>query len=1001
MKKFSLSIIISILLSFTMIIGTFAVYADDTGGTTESTETTDTEENTDDTTDAKDQTAAEGDNDLYGDGLDSNTVREQMELHSFGYSDISDDVTKKAAGLLGNLDILNGYDDGTFKPNDKITRYDFACAVFKLQGIDLSQQTSGAYVFRDVENGSDIGRVMSAAVQNGYLLPDSTGAALPHDGVKADDAIKIAVKISGYEPTVKNNNYASKANSLKLLRGVETSGELTRADAARLLYNTATAPYFKMTSYGDKTEFTKDDDITLLSEYHDVYSAVGCITATHISAINDYGTTSKNEIRIDSDIYTCTSGEYNDYLGINVEYFYTDKSGRKSLVFAFKDDNVKELVISADNIDSYSKNVYKYYENGKAKTAKITSSHNFIYNGVKRTDYTQKNFIPKNGYIRLVSNGGSSYENVFVWEYYNVVLENIFARADKAVMSFLYGCRELVIDVANDDISVDTYVGGKLADVTIGRQDYVDGDGVWQSRVTLPAIPRYTLISVYADKTVQTADGRITADDAAKYYRIMINTETEIGSIASEKTKNGKEYVTINKKTYEISTENFMDKIDEKFSVGSYGTFRMDCSGKIASWTARESSGAWQYGYLINAKQTKGLSPILQAKLLCTDETIRILDCTDNIKVNGVKCNAEEAYAQLAQSAKMLDPNFTISQIVRYRIGSGGKITDFEIVTASNGVSADTEKSHLRRERDKLSLEYRSGIGGAYIVKLNHTEDNRQNRKISDVSRVTNIYQGEPDVFFHVPMSETFDDDDYWVGEWLPDNSTKSCELYDVDDTLRPHAVVVYDSDVGFSELKYPYILVTEVSYGVDNNGKDTAIITGYAGANLRSYYTSNKELAAGLKEGDFIAAGGKKGIMYDYDIITNIDDIVSESMDARETSVIAKYSVGTGQNFCAAWEPWEYVDATRGLIVQRGALTDDDNKRSFQKISWFMKSMANYSGIIAVDIDRATGKKFYRTGTIGDIKGARDYGHNDCSRVYLVETSNYTWRITIVINYV
>ncbi len=999
MKKCSITLLISLLLMFTLVTGTFSAYADDTEQTTQTEN--DINENTDESNDAKNQTAAEGDNDLYGDGLDSNSVRVQMELKAIGYSDISDDATKKAAGLMDKLDVIKGYDDGTFKPEDKITRYDFAYAVMKLLGISPEQYIGEPYVFRDVEKNSDTARIMSFAVENGYLSADSTGAALPYDSIKASEAIKIAVKILGYKPTVKNGNYTAKASSLKILDGVDISGELTRGDAACLLYNTANAPYFKMTAYGNNPEFTKDSDVTLLSEFHDIYKANGVITATHISAINDYAATEKNEIRIDSSIYNCSSNEYNDYLAYNVEYYYTERSGKNELVFAFKGDNIKELVINADDIDSYSKNVYKYYENGKSKTVKITSSHNFIYNGVKRTDYTQKNFIPKNGYVKLVSNGGSAYENVFVWEYYNAVVENVFARSDKAVISFLYGWKELSIDVADDAVTVDTYVGSKLADVTIGRQDYVDGDGVWQSRVTIPAIPRYSLLSIYADRTVESANGRITSDDSARYYRIIINEETVVGTVTGERTKNGNKYITINKKAYEISSENYMDKNSEKFSVGSYGTFRLDCSGKIASWTIRNSDEAWQYGYLIKALLTKGLSPSLQAKMLCLDETIKILDCTDKVKVNDVKCNATQAYAALAQSAKMLDASFTISQIVRYRLNTSGKITDFETVTSSSGVAADYEKEHLRREKEKISLEYRSGIGGAYIVKLNHTEDNRQTGKISDVSRVTNIYQGEPDVFFHVPLTETFDDDDYWVGEWLPDNSTKTCELYDVDDTLRPHAVVIYDANSGYSELKYPYILVTGISYGVDSKGNDTAIITGYAGANLRSYYTNDVKLASGLKEGDFIAAGGTKGVMYDYDIITSIDDIINEDLSVRETSVIAKYSVGSGANFCAAFEPWEYVDATRGLIVQRGEPTGTDNRRSFQKVSWFMKSMANYSGIIAVDIDKTNGRRFYRTGTIGDIKGARDYGPDNCSRVYLVETSNYTWRITIVINYV
>lgn len=264
------------------------------------------------------------------------------------------------------------------------------------------------------------------------------------------------------------------------------------------------------------------------------------------------------------------------------------------------------------------------------------------------------------------------------------------------------------------------------------------------------------------------------------------------------------------------------------------------------------------------------------------------------------------------------------------------------------------------------------------------------------------MYLGEPKVFFQVPSTQTFDDADYSVeAAWSPNNSSKICELYDVSELLHPSIVVICaNAGAGsISAFTYPYMVVTKVGRSINEDGMEVATVTGYNGTAIRTYYAKDINTLDGVKKGDFITMAGKKDVIWAYEHVTCVEEILNENYDVRETGVLPKYNVESAANWCASYEVWDYNDETRGLIVQRGTPTGVSNKRDFQKVSWYMTDGVAYGGLISCTYNQSTGDIRIKNGSISDIKGARKYGFDNCSKVMLIETNNYTWRMTIIVN--
>lgn len=185
------------------------------------------------------------------------------------FSDVSDQRTALAAETLRLMGVLDGYGDGTFRPDRKLTRAQFC----KMAAYALGAETElGLYntitVFPDVKpshwaagfiNMAAKGKKIIAGYPDGKFYPDRT--------VSVGQAVTILLRLLGYKDDkiggVWPDSYMAMGSIAGLTDGLNASGSepLTRGQAAKLFVNLLQAD-----SGGEGgVEYTLSDETELLS----------------------------------------------------------------------------------------------------------------------------------------------------------------------------------------------------------------------------------------------------------------------------------------------------------------------------------------------------------------------------------------------------------------------------------------------------------------------------------------------------------------------------------------------------------------------------------------------------------------------------------------------------------------------------------------------------------------------------------------------------------------
>lgn len=174
------------------------------------------------------------------------------------FSDTVGHEREAAIKQLAGLGLLNGYPDGTFRPENPITRAEFAKVMVYALGLkDAAEMLAGVPVsFTDVEpNHWAVGYISIAASQEivkGY--PDGTFG--PQNNVTYAEVITMILRALGYGPVLDKQPwpmaYLTKATELKINKGVNfvSNAPATRGDVAALIANALTTPKLVPVEYG-------------------------------------------------------------------------------------------------------------------------------------------------------------------------------------------------------------------------------------------------------------------------------------------------------------------------------------------------------------------------------------------------------------------------------------------------------------------------------------------------------------------------------------------------------------------------------------------------------------------------------------------------------------------------------------------------------------------------------------------------------------------------------
>ena len=160
-----------------------------------------------------------------------------------GFPDVTDPAVQLAAAVLRGFGVVDGYEDGTFRPDATLTRAEFCKLAVMAMGLggEVSANARRS-LFTDVQAGHWAAGYVNLCSRQGVVNGYGDGRFGPGDSVTCAQALTILLRLLGYTAQQVGDSwpedYLLLAARLGLDEGLDLSANdaLSRGDAALLLY---------------------------------------------------------------------------------------------------------------------------------------------------------------------------------------------------------------------------------------------------------------------------------------------------------------------------------------------------------------------------------------------------------------------------------------------------------------------------------------------------------------------------------------------------------------------------------------------------------------------------------------------------------------------------------------------------------------------------------------------------------------------------------------------
>ena len=558
------------------------------------------------------------------------------------YSDIAGEKCEGAVNVLSALGVVDGYENGTYKPEQTVTRAEMAKLVITALGMD-SYATATKSSYSDMANAQWAIPVVEYATNLGIIEGVGGGRFSPGNPVTYEQAATMIVRAIGFTTACNEMNgtwpaiYVQKATALGLFENVEGNNYGTganRGDVAIMLYNALNTPMVYADKDGQTLEKTGKDGgkITMMTTLNKNGTAVyGVLTPedadtalTNVrSLIGAAGKIIKNKdgkILSIGDIQTqFLTGEYNGekFVVGDTEYTIAPK--------AYTNYAAEGKVTPGTNNDSDTVPAFK----------------NNSTDGVKNLSSVEKKTV-----TIAVKVSGKTIKNIYSISYWDATtgdakqvtssqLKKI--TSDKSLLGYKFP--------KNDDTEIDMNAFALLG---VDSLDKIAADNI---------------VAVYAN-----SDNVIT--------KVEVGTEVVTDKVAKVKTNDDvyKTVYTVGDKEYKASkllTEADAKALVNTLTAGAEVKMFLDYSGKI--YKAEVVEDTYLYGVALKAAGTGNSydNTDYMIKVMQADGKAAVLKIKNQVTFNNIKDEVNEG------------------QLVRYKVNSDNQVTEMTIATAKT--SAKTE----------------------------------------------------------------------------------------------------------------------------------------------------------------------------------------------------------------------------------------------------------------------------------------------------------------------
>lgn len=501
------------------------------------------------------------------------------------------DTTSEQIDTIYQLGIMSENQDGEDDLSEKITRAVFAEMVYKFLYDGTLSGATKSY-FNDVDLYHYAAPYIQMLSEGGIISGYGDGNFYPDKNITINEAVAIILRAIGYDIQLSTGkSVKSVASDADIGVGLDFSKELTKKDAAEILYDTLYADTLKSTFEGDAIGRAGK----VMFEFLGLKYKDGVVDGINGKSLYDQyireGVVSIDEIQ-----YNITCSADDSLLGKYVRYYYSEEDEEVRAVVPRKNE---VLVINAPSVIGGSNTEITYYnQNGGRKTAKISAKADILYNGYVINDIGA--YLPQSGEITLIDRkDDGSYDAVFITEYTSYFV----ARASM------------------HDETITLYNTDEVIDLTAyDEKEIVDKNN---SALELNAISSNSVISVYRSGT--------------KKIKIVKADDTVTGVIADiGEDDYGKTVITIGERQITLCGNCYLGGMTLSFNANV--TVYLDAFGMGAA--IKTGNGEeWEYGYLISAKEDDGslMEMSIRLKVLNMSGEHETLYIVDKTRIDGAK----------------------------------------------------------------------------------------------------------------------------------------------------------------------------------------------------------------------------------------------------------------------------------------------------------------------------------------------------------------------------
>lgn len=707
----------------------------------------------------------------------------------------------QAVQELSALDVISGYDDGTFGPDKLVTRAEITkMIVDALAERSSAEASTESTKFADVSADHWAKGYINQGVADGFIAGMSDTEFDPDANVTYVQAQKMLVSAIGYETFAQGQGgwptgyktYAASLDITKGISGIKDSTELTRAQVAQMIDNAMDAPLCVIAGWKPEWNGTQTPNLevrdgkegrayeTLFTEKHDAYKVYGRVTETSKtgSVDNDKVTfqVEKADNFDDEEVKADSPVSEDMYIGDSKADNYL-RTYSQALIQKNDDDEFtilsiaaaaanKSVTVASEDFDENKSTGEALYffpagtTKGSTKYQLDTTNGVTIYvNGVKQdsmaiydandleSDKTLYGYLKNHETASVTLQKETEVGSTSTSAKYNTVMISSYATA----------IVDEVIDKTNEtSVNFDTYSTGIQAKMTVNKDDdnYTYSFKLDGKDIEAKDLQQNDVLNIAYDTTGSFRD--------SNFYDVIVTRNVVDGVKCTSRNDTKGEY-TIGGTKYKAA-----EGMDIDVETSTEYSLYLDHFGRIAK--ADENSVSKNYGVLKNIYKKAGgdyMAQIITKK--GTEEEYKV--DSDNVKAYKsylVKSDADGAVYDSTNKKTDAYPK----QVVEYSVSSSSN----KITIKNGGVIAPTS----------ADAEYKESGNKIGSVKM-------------------------ADSTVILDLSEVDTKDSYSVVSSLNDGSN----------------YVAYGYDKSKSDNTYRFVIITEGTSSVFNSETQLAIFNG------------------------------------------------------------------------------------------------------------------------------------------------------------------------------